>query len=103
MRAAPYDVPYAFSGVTMMDLRCSRRRENLGMSIVCRGKVDLDVRAETIGNTRQRHAVYVGCVRIERDAITRLWQVLEQASIIMHGSQIAGVLLGEHRSSHPAM
>jgi hypothetical protein len=70
------DVSGAFGDVAMLDLRGAEAGEDLRMSIASEAR--LDVGARGYGKARQRHAVDVQIGGVERYAILRVRQLLDQ-------------------------
>jgi hypothetical protein len=68
----------AFGDVAMLDLRGAEAGEDLRVSIASRGEARLNIGAEAIGKARQRHAVDLQIGGVERYAILRVRQLLDQ-------------------------
>src|SRR5512143_1555346 len=68
----------AFGNVPMRYLRGAYRSEDFGVSSAGRGEPRLDIGAKAIGNMRQRYPINVGSVGVERHAIVRVGQLLQQ-------------------------
>ena len=71
-----HDVAGAFRGVAMLDLRGAEFAEDLIMRGAGSGEACLDIGVETKGKARQRHAVDVVFVRIERHAVLGVGKLL---------------------------